>query len=97
MVSIKEKLKTGDVVEIISNKNQKPTSDWLNIVVSSKARSKIKQKLKEEENKRASIGKEIFERRLKNWKIEVNDEILHALIKKYKYRTLNEFYSAIRG
>jgi guanosine-3',5'-bis(diphosphate) 3'-pyrophosphohydrolase len=95
MVSIKEKLKTGDVVEIISNKNQKPTSDWLNIVVSSKARSKIKQKLKEEENKRASIGKEIFERRLKNWKIEANDEILHALIKKYKYKTLNEFYSAI--
>jgi (p)ppGpp synthase/HD superfamily hydrolase len=82
-------------LEIISNKNQKPTSDWLNIVVSSKARSKIKQKLKEEENKRASIGKEIFERRLKNWKIEANDEILHALIKKYKYKTLNEFYSAI--
>jgi len=95
MVSIREKLKTGDVVEIISNKNQKPTSDWLNIVVTSKARSKIKQKLKEEENKRASIGKEIFERRLKNWKIEASDEILHALIKKYKYKTLNEFYSAI--
>lgn len=95
MVSIKEKLKTGDVVEIISNKNQKPTADWLNIVVTSKARSKIKQRLKEEENKRASLGKEIFDRRLKNWKIEINDEILHALIRKYKYKTIKEFYSAI--
>jgi len=95
MVPIREKLKTGDVVEIISNKNQKPTADWLNIAVTSKARSRIKQKLKEEENKLASAGKEIFERRLKNWKIEINDEILHTLIKNYKYKTIKEFYSAV--
>ncbi|NMB36771.1 MAG: bifunctional (p)ppGpp synthetase/guanosine-3',5'-bis(diphosphate) 3'-pyrophosphohydrolase [Bacteroidales bacterium] len=95
MVSIKERLKTGDVVEIISNKNQKPTADWLNIAVTSKARSKIRQRLKKEENKRAYAGREILERRLKNWKIEINDEILHSLIKKFKHKTINEFYSAI--
>ncbi|MDD2595570.1 MAG: RelA/SpoT family protein [Bacteroidales bacterium] len=95
MVPIKEKLKTGDVVDIISNKNQKPTADWLNIVVTSKARNRIKQKIKEEENKRASIGKELLERRLKNWKLEMGDEDLSFLVKKYKYRTINEFFGAV--
>ena len=48
-VSIREKLKTGDVVDIMSGKNQKPSSDWLNFVVTSKARNRIKQELNEEE------------------------------------------------
>lgn len=50
-VSIKEKLKTGDVVEIMSGKNQKPSSDWVNYVVSAKARNKIRQALSEAEYK----------------------------------------------
>ena len=95
MVPIREKLKTGDVVDIISNKNQKPSPDWLNIVVTSKARNKIKQKLKEEEYKRANLGKEILDRRLKNWKLVLNDEDLAILVKKYKFKTINEFYGAI--
>lgn len=95
IVSIREKLKTGDVVEIISSKNQKPSRDWLPFVVTSKARSKIKQIIKEEEIKKASAGKELLERRLKNWKLEINDEILHELCKKYKVKTVNEFYAAI--
>lgn len=95
MVSIKEKLKTGDVVEILTTKNQKPTADWLNYVVTSKARSKIRQKLKEEEHKKAEEGKEILSRRLKNWKIEFNDEDLAAFVKKYKVKTANEFYALL--
>lgn len=95
MVPIKEKLATGDVVDIISNKNQKPTADWLNFVVTSKARNKIKQKLKEEEFKRAAVGKELLDRRLKNWKLELNDDDLAILVKKYKFKTINEFYGAI--
>ncbi len=95
MASIKEKIHTGDVVEIISNKNQKPAQGWLDIVVSSKAKSKIKQKLKEEENKRAAIGKELLERRLKNWKLTLDDDDIHLLIKKYKLKTTNELYSSI--
>ncbi len=95
MCSIREKLHTGDVVEIISSKNQKPTADWLNFVVSSKARSKIKQKLKEEENARAAAGKELLARRLKNWKLVITDSDLHTLSKKYKFGNINEFFGAI--
>ena len=94
-VPIRERLKTGDIVEIISNKNQKPTSDWLNFVVSSKARTKIKQKLSEEEFEQASEGKEMLARRLKNWKIELSDEMLAALMKKYQRKTINAFYASV--
>lgn len=95
LVSIKEKLKTGNVIELMSNKNQKPSQDWLNFVVTSKARSKIRQKIKEEETKKAGAGRELLERRLKNWKLEINDEMLHELCKKYKYKSVIEFYSAL--
>ena len=95
MVSIKEKLKTGDIVEILTNKNQKPSPGWLDFVVTSKARNKIKQRLKEEENKMAREGKQLLERRLKNWKMELADDDLTYLVKKYKYRTANELFSAL--
>lgn len=95
MCSIREKLHTGDVVDIISSKNQKPTADWLNFAVSSKARSKIKQKLKEEENARATVGKELLARRLKNWKLVITDTDLHLLSKRGKFSNLNEFFGAI--
>jgi len=95
MASIKEKLKTGDVVEIITSKNQRPSEGWLNFVVTSKARAKIRQKLKEEENKRAAIGKELLSRRLKNWKLTLSDEALNDLVKKLKFKTVNEFFGEI--
>ena len=85
-VSIRERLKTGDVVEIMSSKNQRPSADWLNFVVTSKARARIKQKLKEEDGKRASEGRELLERRVANWKLDFNDTIFNALLKKYKYK-----------
>lgn len=94
-VSIKEKLSTGDVVEIMTGKNQKPNSGWLGFVVTSKARTKIRQMLSEEEFKKASDGKELLERRLKNWKMDISDEDLAALLKKRGYKTLNAFYAAI--
>lgn len=94
-VRINEKLKTGDVVEIMSGKNQKPSQDWLNIVVSNKARNKIRQKLSEAEFKKAADGKELLSRRLKNWKMEIDDETMAAVMKKLPYKTLNAFYAAI--
>ena len=94
-VRINEKLKTGDVVEIMSGKNQKPSQDWLNIVVSNKARNKIRQKLSEAEFKKAADGKELLSRRLKNWKMEIDDETMAAILKKLPYKTLNAFYAAI--
>ena len=94
-VPIKEALKTGDVVEIMSTRNQKPSQDWLNFVVTSKARTKIKQKLSEAEFQKAAEGKELLGRRLKNWKMEVDDETLAALMKKLQYKNVNAFYAAI--
>lgn len=94
-VSIREVLKTGDVVEIMSGKNQKPNSGWLNIVVTSKARTKIRQKLSEAEFSKADEGKELLARRLKNWKLEMNDELLSAFMKKKSFKTLNAFYAAV--
>ena len=94
-VRINEKLQTGDVVEIMSGKNQKPSQDWLNIVVSNKARNKIRQKLSEAEFKKAADGKEILGRRLKNWKMEIDDETMALMLKKLPYKTINAFYAAI--
>ena len=94
-VSIRERLKTGDVVEIMSGKNQKPSPDWLSFVVTSKARSRIKRELDEEEYKKASAGRELLERRLKNWKLEFPDDMISEYLKKIKYTTQNSFYAAI--
>ena len=94
-VRINEKLKTGDVVDIMSGKNQKPSSDWLNIVVTSKARTKIKQKLSEAEFQKASDGKELLGRRLKNWKMELSDDVTAEILKRRKFKTINAFYAAI--
>jgi len=93
--TIKEKLKTGDVVEIITAKNQTPKADWLNFVITSKARARIKQKLREEETKLAGLGKEMLERRLKNWKLSLSDEILTFLVKHYKLKIITDLYSII--
>ena len=94
-VRINEKLNTGDIVEIMSGKNQKPSSDWLNIVATTKARNKIRQKLSEAEFKKAADGKEMLGRRLKNWKMELDDETMAAILKKLQYKTINAFYAAI--
>lgn len=94
-VQIKEKLKTGDVVEIQTGKNQKPSRDWLGWVVSSKARTKIKQELDAEERKTAAEGREILERRLKNWKLELPDEALQELMKSLKYTSVMQFMADI--
>ena len=95
IVNIREKLTTGSVVEILSSKNQKPASDWLNYVVTSKARSKIKQKLKEEELKKSKQGRELLERRLKNWKLELTDEMLLPICRHFGKKEVVEFYEAI--
>ena len=94
-VRINEKLSTGDIVEIMSGKNQKPSSDWLNIVVTNKAKNKIRQKLSEAELKKAADGKELLGRRLKNWKMELDDKTLAGILKKLQFKTVNAFYAAI--
>ncbi|MCR5351714.1 MAG: HD domain-containing protein [Bacteroidales bacterium] len=94
-VPIREKLKTGDVVEILTRKDQRPSRDWLNWVVSSKARTKIKQELDADERKAATDGRELLERRLRNWKLELPDEWMMEFLKARKYPSILPFMAAI--
>lgn len=94
-VSFKHILHNGDQVEILTSPQQQPRMDWLNYVCTSKARTYIRQQLKEQEHKEAENGREILLRRLKNWKIEFNDSDIMREAKKAGYKTLTAFYVAI--
>ena len=94
-VTIKHRLKNGDQVELLTSPNQSPKQDWLNFVVTSKARVKIKQSLKEAEAKQVEFAKESLHRRFKNRKIDVDDANLMRLIKKTGYKTVTNFYADI--
>lgn len=88
-------IQSGDTVEILTSATQTPKSDWLNVVVSSKSRSKIRQKLHEELQARAELGKEELMRRAKNRKIDIDEPTLMKLIKKEGYKYVNEFFADI--
>lgn len=94
-VPIKEKLRTGDVVEILTGRHQHPAPDWISYVITSKARSKVKQALNEEEYKKALAGKELLTRRLKNWKLSFPDEMQAEFMKKHRYTSVNAFLAAV--
>lgn len=89
------RINNGDTVEILTSTSQTPKADWLNIVVSTKARNKIKQSLNEEMQRRAELGKELLERRAKNRKIEIEEAVLMKLINKAGYKYANEFFAAM--
>jgi GTP pyrophosphokinase len=91
-VPIRYQLKNGDKVEILRSKTQKPKMDWLNAVVTSKARGKIKQALKEAKLKEAEHGKETLKRRFRNWKIDFNDSSIRKVIQHFKYRDATDLY-----
>ncbi|HAF30946.1 MAG TPA: RelA/SpoT family protein [Bacteroidales bacterium] len=94
-VTIKQQLQNGDQVSIVTSKTQKPKTDWLSFVVTSKAKSKIKSTLREEKFKEAETGKELLKRRLKNWKIKFDDLLINNLLKQYKLKTPVDLYYAI--
>jgi GTP pyrophosphokinase len=94
-VPIRYVLQNGDRVEILTSKTQKPKSDWLSFVITSKAKNKIKAIIKEEKTKNAEAGKEILQRRLKNWKIPFNDTTLKKLQKQFKVKSVIDLYSLI--
>ncbi|MBQ5983914.1 MAG: bifunctional (p)ppGpp synthetase/guanosine-3',5'-bis(diphosphate) 3'-pyrophosphohydrolase [Bacteroidales bacterium] len=94
-VPIKEKLRTGDVVEIQTGKNQKPARDWLGYVVTAKARSRIKVAMNEDEFRKASDGRELLFRRLKNWKLEFPDEMMTEFMKRNRFTSERSMMAAI--
>lgn len=89
------KIKDGDTVEIITNSNQTPKQDWLSIVVSSKAKNKIKQTLNEAKQMKADLGKELYDRRIKNRKLEFDEAILMRVIKKLGYKFITDFFADV--
>lgn len=96
-VGIRHVLNNGDKVAILTSKNQKPKQDWLAFCVTSKARNKIKVVLDDELVKAAAEGREILQRRLKNWKIEFSDSIIALLIDRFKMPNARELYNQINS
>ncbi|MGC9151234.1 MAG: RelA/SpoT family protein [Microbacter sp.] len=94
-VPIRYVLHNGDQIEILTSPNQTPKRDWLNIAVTSKARAKIKQSIKEQENKASDLGREALQRRMKNRKIEFDESQITVLARKHGFKFVSEFYQAI--
>ena len=92
LVPLNYKLKNGDQVEILTSSKQKPSEDWLRHVVSSKARSKIRDVLKEEKKAAASVGKEIVLRKLKQMKMEATEVTINLLVEHFEAKTPLDFY-----
>ncbi len=91
-VPIRHKLESGDRVEIITSKNQSPSADWLNFVVSPRARSRIKKTLKDEKKREAKFGKELLYRRMKNNKLPLDDVIINKLVKDFNLASSMDLY-----
>lgn len=94
-VSIRQRLANGDQIEILTSPNQKPNADWLNFVASTKAKNKIRQSLKEIEYKDAAEGKELLERRFRNWKMEYTEADISRLANKLGYKAVSDLYQSI--
>ena len=94
-VGFREKLHSGDTVEIQTQSSQKPKRDWLNIVKSAKAKAKIRLALKETQAKDGLYAKELLERRFKNKKIEIEESMMSHVIKKMGYKETSDFYKDI--
>lgn len=94
-VTIKHKLKNGDFISVETSHNQKPKTDWLDFVVTSKAKTRIKASLNEAQKKEAANGKEILARKFKNWKLELSDENIRKILKHYGFKTAIDLYTQI--
>ena len=89
------RLTSGDTVEILTSAQQEPSRDWLSIVVTSKARNKIRAVLKENENSSADVGKELLQRRFKNRKLEYDEAHISRTITRMGYKDAIAFFSAL--
>ncbi|SDQ04451.1 GTP pyrophosphokinase [Chryseobacterium soldanellicola] len=92
LVPISYTLQNGDQVDILSSQNQKPKSDWLEFVVTSKAKSKIKSYLNSQKNQIVEEGKEILQRKLRHAKINFNDEEVNKLQKFFNLKSSQELF-----
>ena len=94
-VPIRYQLSSGDQVEIMTASNQTVHKEWLEFVQTTKARTHIKRILKEQESANVELGKELFKRRLKNWKLEYDERVAAKLAKKIGCATIQIFYQRL--
>ncbi|MBR3980070.1 MAG: bifunctional (p)ppGpp synthetase/guanosine-3',5'-bis(diphosphate) 3'-pyrophosphohydrolase [Bacteroidales bacterium] len=95
IVTLKQELKNGDSVEIITSKNQSPKQDWLSFVKTSKARQHIKKYLREVQYKTAEVGKEMLARKFSQAEVKFSDENIRKLIKALGYKEPFDLYLAV--
>ncbi len=95
VVTLRQQLQSGDQVEIITSSQQKPKQDWLSIVKTSRAKSKIRLALKETQVKEGLFAKETLERKFKNRKMEMDDSVMQHLILKMGFKEMSDFYRQI--
>jgi guanosine-3',5'-bis(diphosphate) 3'-pyrophosphohydrolase len=91
-VTLRHKLQNGDQISVDTANHQRPKMDWLDFVVTSKAKNRIKASLNEDVKREAENGKEILFRKVKNWKIEYNDESIRKLLKHFKFKLAQDLY-----
>ena len=92
---LRQALNSGDQVEILTANNQSPKQDWLNFVATGKARTKIRQALKEMQAKQGAFAKELLERKFKNRKIEYDEPTMMHVIKKLGFKVVTDFYKSL--
>ncbi len=95
LVSIQQELKNGDIVEIITTSKGRATSNWLEIVKTGRAKSKIREYLKDEKTKLSGRGKTIMERMFMKHDVDFTEHNINLLTKNYKYDTPSEFFHAV--
>jgi GTP pyrophosphokinase len=95
LVPINHQLNNGDQVEILTSSKQKPNEDWLDFIVTAKAKSKIREFFKQLKLKASVMGKEILERKFKNAKVPFTSDALQTLIKYFKLKSVSDLYFQI--
>ena len=95
LVPLNHKLKSGDQVEIITSKNQKPKADWLDFVKTARAKSKIKAALNEEKKSTSQDGKEILTRKLRHLKVTLDENVVNQLVSYFKLKTSQDLFYKI--
>ncbi len=95
MVTLRHVLQSGDQVEIMTHANQVPKQDWLNVAKTGRARSKIRQALKEMDARQAAYAKEELERKFKNRKLDIDEPTLMHTMNRLGYKVVTEFYKAL--
>lgn len=91
-VTMRYVLQNGDQVEVLTSSTQQPRADWINIAVTSKARQRIRQVIKEFQKAQAKEGMEIVERRFKNWKMDFDEARFYQMGKKFGYKNTSDIF-----